>query len=116
MTKTLTEQWREGTLPRGGYYIKLLDGSTKQTNYDNISKTIDTEYFRYNVSVKEVLAPVPGYDEYKRLVSNSDESSRKALQLEIATKALSDIEDGYSKATGAGQIVRQALKEMEGVK
>lgn len=37
-------------------------------------------------------------------------------QLEIATKALSDIEDGYSESTGAGQTVRQALKEMEGVK
>ena len=37
-------------------------------------------------------------------------------KLEISTKALSDIEDGYSEATGAGQTVRQALKEMEGVK
>ena len=37
-------------------------------------------------------------------------------KLKIATKALSDIEDGYSESTGAGQIARQALKEMEGVK
>ena len=87
MTKTLTEQWREGTLPRGGYYIKLLDGSIKQTDYDNISKTFDTEYFRYNKSVKEVLAPVPSYDEYKQLVSETDKLEKK---LEIATKALKE--------------------------
>ena len=37
-------------------------------------------------------------------------------QLVITTKALNDIEDGYSETTGAGQIARQALKEMEGVK
>lgn len=61
MSKELTEQWRKGTLPRGGYYIKLRDGSIKQTDYENISKTFDTTYFRYNVSVKEVLAPVPSF-------------------------------------------------------
>lgn len=37
-------------------------------------------------------------------------------RLEIAKKALSDIEDGYSESTCAGQTVRQALKEMKGVK
>jgi len=65
MTKSLTEQWHDGTLPRGGYYIKLLDWSIKQTDYDNISKTFNTEFFRYNVSVKEVLAPVPSYEKWK---------------------------------------------------
>lgn len=30
--------------------------------------------------------PVPSYEEYKRLVSNSDESSRKTLQLEERLK------------------------------
>lgn len=73
MTKTLTEQWNDGTLPRGGYYIKLLDGSIKQTNYDNISKTFDTELFQYSVSVKEVLAPVPGFVQYQGLMDDSRE-------------------------------------------
>ena len=112
MIKTLTEQWRDGTLLRGGYYIKLLDGSIKQTDYDNISKTFDTEYFRYNVSVKEVLAPVPSYDEYKKLVSKTDKLEKK---LAIATKALKEINKNY-RFTVAQDVVYKALKEMEGVK
>lgn len=50
-----------------------------------------------------------------RLTDSRKKIERLQEQLEIATKALSDIEDGYSEATGAGQIVRQALKEMEEV-
>ena len=107
MTKTLTEQWREGTLPAGCYYVLSTEDDT------TVACDIDVVC---DFMIRDVVEPVPSYDWYKRLVSNSDESSRKALQLEIATKALSDIEDGYSKATGAGQIVRQALKEMKGVK
>lgn len=50
-------------------------------------------------------------------LSNADATiERLKKQLKIATKALSDIEDGYSESTCAGQTVRQALKEMEGVK
>ena len=41
------------------------------------------------------------------------ENKRLQEQLEIATKVLSDIEDGYSESTCAGQDVRQALKEMK---
>lgn len=44
------------------------------------------------------------------------ELSKLEKKLAIATKALSDIEDGYSESTGAGQTARQALKEIEGVK
>jgi len=132
--KSLTEQWREGTLPRGGYYIKLLDGSIKQTDYDNISKTFDTEYFRYNVSVKEVLAGVPSYDEYKELVSNPDElPTEQVLNLqkmvedecsrrcELETKC-SQLEKKLAIATKAldkcqgFDFVQYALKEIEEVK
>ena len=41
------------------------------------------------------------------------ENKHLQKQLEIVTEALSDIEDGYSESTCAGQIARQALKEME---
>lgn len=112
MSKELTEQWRNGTLPRGGYYIKLLDGSIKQTKYDNINKTFDTEFFQYNVSVKEVLAPVPSYDEYNELVQKTHILEK---QLEIVTKALKKINRKY-RFTVAQDVVYKALKEMKGVK
>ena len=136
MTKTLTEQWREGTLPKGGYYIKLLNGSIKRTDYDNMSKSFDTEFFRYNVSVKEVLAPVPSYEEYKELVSKTDELVQKMhileKKLEIAAKALEETRENLLHVELSGLdgdnrqkmydlmftdgIIDKALKEMEGVK
>lgn len=71
MTKTLTEQWCEGTLPDGYYYITskkwgmLIDRYKDQINdcgnewrgFDNCQGIID-----------EVLAPVPSYDEYCNFV------------------------------------------------
>lgn len=50
-----------------------------------------------------------------RLTDLRKENKRLQKQLVIATEALSDIEDGYSESTCAGQDVRQALKEMKEV-
>lgn len=72
MTKTLTEQWREGTLKEGYYYIiiKDMDGI--------IIDSFDTWYhlkgnpikqFSY-VDIQEVLDPVPTYNEYQALLSD----------------------------------------------
>ena len=53
MTKTLTEQWREGTLPRGAYYVNRLNEIRVYfvTYEDN----------KYTHEIYEVLAPVPSY-------------------------------------------------------
>lgn len=115
MTKTLTEQWLEGKLESGWYYIKIYWGAGYDIIFDNYNPTTGL-FVDFGKEVKEVLAPVPDYDEYKQLVSKTDESSRKALQLEkkleIATKALQYYADG----TLGSSVARQALKEMEGVK
>lgn len=71
------------------------------------------------------LGFLPSYDEYKQLVSNSDKSSRKALQLEkkleIATKALKEINVRSQRDWNEYDCMRCAKKalydvEMEGVK
>ena len=56
----LTEQWKKGKLPEGEKYIELRDNR------------IFTAYFNgkefrevYNSDVKEVLAPVPSYEEWQ---------------------------------------------------
>lgn len=139
MTKTLTEQWREGTLPEGYYYTKLNDDDgTIDINY-----CWDDGCFQdyCDNMVEKVLSAVPSYDEYKELVRKSDklykimsdavtnqgdcqqivednlnrELSRKTLHLEIATKALKEINKNY-RFTVAQDVVYKALKEMEGVK
>jgi ABC-type oligopeptide transport system substrate-binding subunit len=126
MTKTLTEQWREGTLACGDYYIK-----TKGIGIDKIIINYYEEELKQfdglcDCSVAEVLAPVPSYDEYKELLRHSElsrnlvyevlvnqkeynelldkakEYKRLQKQLEIATKALERYskDDYYSEGGG----------------
>ena len=113
MTKTLTEQWRNGTLEQRYYYVKYFGNGQKPF------VEIELKNFLLDlVKVKDsdkigVLAPVPSYDEYKRLQE----------QLAIATKALKEYARGDSDAGNdclyempAPSLAQQALKEIEGVK
>lgn len=134
MTKTLTEQWRDGTLPLGTYYILNIYGD------EEIDMSVAVGELWNNTDLKEVLAPVPSYDEYKQLVSNSDESpteqvlnlqnmvedecsrrcelETKCSQLEkkiaIATKALKDLE--LANDIRICMKAQEALTKMEGIK
>ena len=98
MTKTLTEQWREGTLPLGTYYIVNKKG------YEEIDKSIAIGELWNNTDLKEVLAPVPSYDEYKKLKE----------QLEIARIVLGQIAMFSSDKTDAVQCAK-AIKEINEV-
>ena len=62
MTKTLTEQWRNGTLEENMYYVKLPEEIIIANIYQ--LKQLDLVNDADEI---EVLAPVPSYDEYKRL-------------------------------------------------
>ena len=67
MSKELTEQWRNGTLENGFYYVKIYNDVVVTSEY---FKDIDDEYF-YNLNydeVVEVLAPVPTYDQFSQMV------------------------------------------------
>lgn len=70
MTKTLTEQWREGTLPLGTYYIVNKNG------YEEIDESVAVGELWNNTDLKEVLAVVPSYDEYKRLQEQLNEANK----------------------------------------
>lgn len=96
MTKTLTEQWREGTLESGHYYIRSGLSTSVEIRY------LGNGFFEGNI---EVLTPVPSHDEYKQLVSKTEQLEKK---LAIAIKALKDMPE-MSRA-------QRALREMEGVK
>ena len=125
MTKTLTEQWREGTLPDGAYYI-LVD------KYEQNEPEIDVGVC-YNSNfewwiVKEVLVPVPSYDDCNELKQDNKylksgietrDNQIKQLEkkLEIATNALKEYAEIETHDWVDSQVVaKRALKEMEGVK
>ena len=72
MTKTLTEQWKDMTLAEGDYYIRVVPNLLgKEIIVPCYCSGGYCEGYKDN-EVKEVLAPVPSYDEYKELKEDGD--------------------------------------------
>lgn len=107
MTKTLTEQWKDGKLPVGSYYINLI-GAVERVDFFEGLEWERTKDF----GIEEVLAPVPSYDKVKEMSQKIDKLKK---QLEIAKKALNDIlndgDDYWDK-----DKANEAITKMEGVK
>ena len=87
--KSLTEQWRDGTLDGGIYYLLLNDGTTVT---DKTVYIVGEKQFRWHFSsfdfVKEVLAPVPNYDHFSQLVKKVE---RLQEQLNEANEVIESI-------------------------
>ena len=109
MTKALTEQWREGTLNGGYYYLKMKDGNIFIDHTEYIFwaheirwETKDSSY------VKEVLAPVPRYDEYKEL-------TQRVGRLELDNEVLEDVVKECNKRGLENKKLQEQLKEANDV-
>ena len=128
MTKSLTEQWKDGELESGHYYIR-----------SGWSKYIDIEYlgngfFEGNI---EVISAVPSYDEWqesqrkralwfdeKARVKNRLETKIKLLeeQLNYALETMGQVAKLSDNMVDSVQcahaicLINERLKEMEGVK
>lgn len=87
MTKTLTEQWRNEELPINLYYV--IDNLGRETigNDCGIRDMMVDAFNGGNIFIKEVLAPVPSYDEYKKLQE----------RLADADKALKYMDEKYGE-------------------
>ena len=124
MTKTLTEQWRDGTLAMGYYYVSTPPSyGGEQIKYldDDCSFGLGEDI------IQEVLAPVPSYYEFlvlsdfkkieKDAIDNIVKIYTEKLEkkLKIAKKALEDIlndgDDYWDK-----DKAQEALTKMKGVK
>lgn len=66
MSKTLTEQWRDGTLENGFYYVMSGWSTSIEIRY------LGNGFFEGNI---KVLAPVPSYEEYQRLQEQMKEAN-----------------------------------------
>ena len=122
MTKELTEQWREGKLPDGSYYINLV-GCVERVDFFDRIEWARTKDFR----IEEVLAPVPAYNVWKNIYEQwkvaIPQIERLEKQLAIATKALNRIceictlnkKQPLYIAQFTNRKVKVSLKEMEGV-
>ena len=130
MTKTLTEQWREGKL-KGYYYVHIkLDEHCEYDDIDLIDELTGNFELHCDDYIKEVLSPVPDYMDCKGLIYDSinladarkriDELVSKTEKLEkklaIAIKALKDVSLSLWDEMECRSCAKQALKEMEGIK
>lgn len=85
MSKELTEQWRNGWLENGLYYLELKDGRI-EIDY------LDGQFFKvfFSSNIKEVLAPVPAYDQFVEPIKKVYELTQ---QLAEANKILFNVWD-----------------------
>lgn len=104
MTKTLTEQWREGTLPAGEYYVKDSNGVEIDGYYpENSWERGFINHSKYEV--EEVLAPVPTYEEYK----NMD------VEIDKLSDLLTETNNKWTKTIKENKKLKEQLKEANSI-
>ena len=62
---TLTEKWDKGELPEGDYYIKRRNGDFLYDNIDTSGVWLNS----IDEDILEVLAPVPSYEEWQKVLN-----------------------------------------------
>lgn len=87
MIKELTEQWRNGELTLGTYYI------VNENGVEEIDKTVAIGEFWNNPDLKEVLASVPTYDQFVELTEKADQFSQLVKKVEKLEKQLKEAEN-----------------------
>lgn len=113
MSKELTEQWRNGTLEKSMYYVKLPEEIIIANIYQ--LKQLDLVNDADEI---EVLSPVPTYDEYKVLVSNSAELVQKMhileKRLDIAVKTFERIRNVWKNNPKMFEYIAQYANNTAG--
>lgn len=68
----LTEKLKKGELPEGVYYVLYYGDDTAEVDiYRRVYSLYDDSEVKFTIpQVTEVLAPVPSYDEYQKLLSD----------------------------------------------
>lgn len=112
MTKTLTEQWRNEELPIDLYYIIDKLGRETIGNDCGIRDMMVDAFNGGNIFIKEVLSPVPSYDEYQKLQEQLNEAN------EVIKKymTLGNWYDFYNEGPGMVADDMQKYLEKWGVK
>lgn len=133
MTKSLTEQWKDGELEEGLYYIEAGKEHDICVIRNRYCPVLFSPYSEDNTFESEFspVAPVPSYDEWqesqkkralwfeeKEKIRNKLEAKIKLLEekLRIATDALKDVSLSLWDEMECRSCAKEALKEMENVK
>ena len=83
MSKELTEQWRNGTLPFGLYYVKTTYGDIRT---DETVYLVGKKRYRWQYTdiccLEEVISPVPTYNQFVELTEKIEELELRKEELE----------------------------------
>ena len=106
MTKSLTEQWREGTLPCGAYYVNWLNKILVYlVTYEDDKNTHE---------IYEVLAPVPSYEEFvqqREFVKDHQNVLIENMNLKLKVEKLE--RRLYNKDQGFVPVLNIVLRNIE---
>lgn len=125
VSKTLTEQWKKGKLPSGEYWCLSICGDVdKLYCYQNSFWKYKTEddYYGIPVEIKQVLAPVPSYEEWLektkslKVLANEyckekEENAQLKTEYEAECKRADELEDSYWKSEKENKKLKELLKE-----
>ena len=87
MSKELTEKWKNGELENGYYWCRLLDNEV-----DVFMCHLVAGHFEFS-TIKEILAPVPSYEELQKLKEQLQEAN-EVVKLYAETFIGNKNEDG----------------------
>lgn len=109
MTKSLTEQWKNGTLPFGMYYVKSTYGDIRT---DETVYLVGKKRYRWRYTdiccLEEVLAPVPTYDECQLM--ESEEVLTLKEQLKEANKIIKKLYKESGNPIGCDYLEKWDVK------
>ena len=106
---TLTEQWKKGELKAGWYYVLLFSNEEYITFIDG-NWVVDDRLI--GADIKEVLAPVPSYEEwqelqeYKRIVTSYN---MKPIDYDIACETVNKLLDEKEKLRNELGLLKESI-------
>lgn len=108
MSKELTEQWRNGTLKFGYYYVKNCDGDVFTLGISG--GFVDENLFQ---RIVEVLAPVPTYNQFVELTEKVDQFSQLVKKVDELEWRTEELEQQNAFECECNQEYISRLKEAE---
>ena len=121
VSKTLTEQWKKGELQSGWYWVELKEGTFaegKKSIILNYLFEFTNDFERHPYLVEQVLAPVPGYGKYQKLLSDQlaknegEEINAELMQkIHILNEANMKLENEVGKFGEENAKLKELLKE-----
>lgn len=98
MTESLTEQWKDETLKSGFYWLKVDVGGGEYIDIVEYDED-DKDFVRYyDDCIKEVLAPVPSYEECKQLTDMDEELKSLACKNDTLAMENGKLQEQISEA------------------